>query len=64
MTDPRATGPAAGRAVTSLRPDEPMTDDLCLFVLTLVADGRRVPESLVTRARAHAAAHPACAERA
>ena len=63
MTPPadRRGAPRNAPAVTSLRTDEPMTDELCLFVLTLDADGRAVPDELLARARGHAAAHPDCA---
>jgi hypothetical protein len=44
----------------ALRPDEPMSDELCVFVLSLHADGRPLPAALLERARAWASAHPAC----
>ncbi len=47
-------------AATSLGPDDPMDDDLCLFVLMLDRDGRDVPPALLERARAWADEHPAC----
>ena len=47
-------------AATSLGPDDPMDDDLCLFVLMLDRDGREVPAALLERARAWADAHPRC----
>ncbi|MCB9898091.1 MAG: hypothetical protein H6825_08810 [Planctomycetes bacterium] len=54
------TGGRRPEAGVSLRPDEPMTDELCVFALSLVADGRPVPAELVRRAEAWADAHPAC----
>ena len=58
----RPTGPAPGvpEPVTSLDPAEPMTDELCLFVHSLLLDDRPVPAELAERARAWAAEHPAC----
>lgn len=56
---PRAFRPEPGRDGT-LRPDEPMSDETCVFVLSLHADGRPVPPELLVRARAWAEDHPAC----
>ena len=46
----------------ALGPDEQMTDELCLFVLGLVQDGRTVQPLLVQRAREWAAEHPVCSQ--
>ncbi len=37
-----------------------MTDELCLFVLSLVKDGRTLHPTLVTRAQGWAETHPSC----
>lgn len=45
---------------TSLGPDEPMSDEMCTFVLSLSRDGRSLHPRLVERAEAWADQHPAC----
>lgn len=47
-------------SATAIGPDEPMTDELCLFVLSLARDGRRFHPRLLERAEAWAAERLAC----
>lgn len=60
MNDPERPTPA-GPPATSLRPDEPMTHELCLWVHSLLIDERAVPARLAARAAEHVEACPACA---
>jgi hypothetical protein len=56
MTDPDPRPQSA----TSLGPDEPLSDELCTYLLSLVRDGRGVHPRLVERAELWADEHPAC----
>lgn len=49
-----------GGPTTSLTGDEPMTDEVCLFVHSLLMDGRTVPGDLESRAKRWAAEHEHC----
>ena len=63
MTDPAGDdrGPTLARLLVSLE-TRPLTDEEALFVLSLIQDGRAVPEQLGALARQHGAARPEIAE--
>jgi hypothetical protein len=55
------SSPDGREPATALRADEPMSKQVCLFVFSLLMDGRPVPKALEARAREFAANHPDCA---
>lgn len=63
MTDPAGDdrGPTLAQLLVSVE-TRALTDEEALFVLSLIQDGRSVPEHLSALAREHSDAHPAIAE--
>ncbi|GEM_PF-3068589 len=63
MTDPAGDdrGPTLAQLLVSVEA-RPLTDEEALFVLSLIQDGRSVPEHLSALAHQHGEAHPAVAE--
>jgi len=63
MTDPAGDdrGPTLAQLLVSLE-TRPLTDEEALFVLSVIQDGREVPERLGSLARQHSDAHPEIVE--